>query len=143
MELFPFESFGIKIMSAPLLQNRRRYFYETWYKYKPLTENVTPQISSLKLNSQKDLFQNVLPKYSSQENMLPKEFAFVFVPKFAPSSHRKEFAPQIFPSKFAPQKLLPIILLSKLIFKRNDLLNFAPNKSLLPKPLCGAVIAPD
>ena len=52
--------------------------------------------------------------------------------------HSKEFAPQIFPPKICCQTfLLSILLLTKNCFP-----NFAPQKSLLSKPLCGAVMAP-
>ena len=40
MELWPFEIFALKIVSALLLQYCPEYFHETLYKYKPLSDNV-------------------------------------------------------------------------------------------------------
>ena len=52
--------------------------------------------------------------------------------------HSKEFAPHIFPPKICCQTFL----LSILLLTKNCFTNFAPQKSLLPKSLCGAVMAP-
>ena len=40
MELRPFENFHMKIVSAVQLKNRQRYFHETGYKNKLVSDNV-------------------------------------------------------------------------------------------------------
>ena len=58
------------------------------------------------------LLQNLLPKISSRENLLQKEFVPHFVPFCPPNFHSKEFAPQIYIRKnllhiFSSQNLRP------------------------------------
>ena len=76
-----------------------------------------------------------LQKICFKKKLLP----ILLPPSIKKNFHSKEFAPQIFPPKICCQTfLLSILLLTKNCFP-----NFAPQKSLLSKPLCGAVMAPD
>ena len=106
------------------LQKSSKIFLQAKF---PPHKNLSSKTWSQKFPLQKICFKKKLfPILPS----LPKKTIFF---------HSKEFAPQIFPPKICCQTfLLSILLLTKNCFP-----NFAPQKSLLSKPLCGAVMAPD
>ena len=101
-----------------------------FYLQKFLQNIFAGEISS----SQESLSKTWSPKFPLKKICFKKK---LFPPPIF--FHSKEFAPQIFPPKICCQTFL----LSILLLTKNCFTNFAPQKSLLPKSLCGAVMAPD
>ena len=106
-----------------LTKNPPKYF--CWQNF------LLTRISPPKLGPQNFLSRKVALKRNCSPFCPPPPHQFFF--------HSKEFAPQIFPLKICCQTFL----LSILLLTKNCYPNFAPQKSLLPKPLPGAVMAPD
>ena len=131
----------------------------------PITppKNLLPNIFALHFSSYNEiLLTKIPPKYFcwrnflltrisppklGPQNFLPRKFAlkrncspFSILP---PPPQKKFIQKNLLPKYFLPKICCQTFLLSILLLTKNSFPNFAPQKFLLPKPLCGAVMAPD
>ena len=111
------------------LQKSSKIFLQTKF---PPHKNLSSKTWSQKFPLQKICFKKKLFPISPPSPPQKKKKTTTFF-------HSKEFAPQIFPPIICCQTFL----LSILLLIKNCFPNFAPQKSLLSKPFCGAVMAPD